>query len=112
MLAGHDLRAAEDDDRRIDVMLAEQRFGLEQFELHPQRAIFLAAEEVDVDFGELVAGRLEDRQPVGGDLFGDGRRLQRFGPLERQLGVAFECVGIDAGADLARGIFDRWSGSR
>ena len=79
LLAGHDLRAAEDDDRGIDVMLAEQRFGFEQLELHPQRAVFLALEEVDIDFGELVAGRLEDREPVGGDLVGDRRSLQRFG---------------------------------
>ena len=42
LFAGHDLRAAEDDDRGIDVMFAEERFGFEQLELHPQRAVFLA----------------------------------------------------------------------
>ena len=67
LFAGHDLRAAEDDDRGIDLMFAEQRFGLQQLELHPQRAVFLAAEEIDIELGELIAGRLEDRQPVGGN---------------------------------------------
>ncbi len=83
-------------------MFAEERFGFEQFELHPQRAVFFALKKVDVDLGELVAGRLEDCQPVGGDFF-----------RERERGLV-ECVGhrefsvVDRRVvDLARGIVRR-----
>ena len=61
MLAGHDLRAAEDDDRGIDVMFAEERFGFEQLELHPQRAVFGPLKKIDVEFGQLIAGRNQNR---------------------------------------------------
>ena len=69
LLAGHDLRAAEHNDRGIDVMFAEHSFSFEHFELHAQGTIFLALEKIDVDLGEQIAGRFEDRQPVGRDIF-------------------------------------------
>jgi len=54
--------------RRCDVRVESFRF--EQLELHPQRTIFLALEEVDVDLGKLVAGRIEDRQRFAATLSG------------------------------------------
>ena len=102
LLAGHDLRAAENDDRGIDVMFAEERFRFEQLELHPQRAVFLALKEVDVDLGELIAGRLEDRQSIGGDVFGECQRWF--------VESAWRCkFGLDDGrvVDFARGIVGR-----
>ncbi len=70
LFAGHDLRAAEDDDRRVDLLLAEQRFRLQQLQLHSQRAILVPVEEIDVVFGQPVAGRFENCLAVGGDSAG------------------------------------------
>jgi hypothetical protein len=50
----HDARAAEDDDRRLDVLLGLDHLRLEQLELHAHRAQLLAQQEAGVGEGELV----------------------------------------------------------
>ena len=55
-----DPRAAEDDDRRGDIVLVKRHLRLEQFQLQPHGAQLAPGQQRDVLFGQHVAGRIEN----------------------------------------------------
>ena len=56
----HDPRAAEDHDRRADVVLLEVQLRLEQFQFQPCRPHLRPHQEIDVLVGHAIAGRLRE----------------------------------------------------
>ncbi len=55
-----DLRAAEDNDRRSNVILLEVEFRLEQFHLEPRRPHLGPGQKINVLVRHAIAWRLKD----------------------------------------------------
>jgi hypothetical protein len=61
---GNDLRAAEDYDGGANFVFAEDGLSLVELQLHAHRPLLGAADEVEIELGELVAGRGKNRLAI------------------------------------------------
>jgi hypothetical protein len=55
------LRAAEDDNRRVDLVTVQVEFDLLQFQLHPDRTHVGMTQQFRIFFSQPVTGRGQDR---------------------------------------------------
>ena len=62
---GDDLSSAEDDHCRLDPLALHQQLGLLQLKLHSHRPHLRLLHELHILLGKDIAGRVNDRLPVG-----------------------------------------------